>query len=221
MARRDHNFNIESLADLFNDAFSLILQLRQLRDFGDPGELRRQMKSLFVSAESRARRLDVNPRDVEDAKYAVVAFLDEVVLNSDWSYRDDWSSQPLQLEYFGTNLAGEEFFTRLDGLMKEQPGRGELLEVYFFCLALGFEGRYRVLGKERLRGLIADVQARLQALRGGSSALAPHWKPEKSGRMGAVAGIPVYLIPLLGIAGLVLILLLLDTLLGEELASLI
>jgi len=77
----------------------------------------------------------------EEALFAVCAWIDETVLCSEWSERDRWQDNQLQLVHFHTTNAGNEFFSRLNALAPEAlPVR----EVYAYCLALGFKGRYFV-----------------------------------------------------------------------------
>lgn len=42
----------------------------------------------------------------------------------------------------------------------------DLLELYYLCLALGFEGKYKLQGREQLRALIQDLGRDLQTRRG-------------------------------------------------------
>jgi type VI secretion system protein ImpK len=51
-----------------------------------------------------------------------------------------WAS--LCQEYFGEPNAGENFYSRLESLRHSNETRKrDLLEVYYLCLALGFQGR--------------------------------------------------------------------------------
>lgn len=211
---------VNTLADLFSDCFSLVLQLKQLKDYGDPAELRRQIGHLFAAAEAKGRRLEFDKADVEEGKYALVAFLDEVILNSEWLHKEEWSSQPLQLEYFGTHLAGEEFFTRLDKLTKEETARPEIIEVYYLCLTLGFEGKYRVLGRDRLRTLITDVHARLAQMHESSAqGLSPNWK-RPAETLGALGGrFPSWAPAAFCVVIVVLIIVLLNFVLSRDISS--
>jgi type VI secretion system protein ImpK len=62
-------------------------------------------------------------------------------MSSDWDHAADWGQEPLQVQYFGQFLAGEEFFHRLDALLG--GSNLEVLDVYFTCLCAGFRGMYR------------------------------------------------------------------------------
>ncbi|MDY7030304.1 MAG: DotU family type IV/VI secretion system protein [Thermodesulfobacteriota bacterium] len=73
------------------------------------------------------------------AKFAVCAWVDEAVLGSTWNGREKWQREQLQRFYYETVDAGELFFERLNSL---GPHQGDVREVYYLCLAMGFTGRY-------------------------------------------------------------------------------
>ncbi len=78
----------------------------------------------------------------ETAKFAVVAFIDEIILLSDWEHRHHWAHELLQKSHFSTSNAGELFFEKLDGLSSFDPGERDVREVFVYCLALGFVGKF-------------------------------------------------------------------------------
>lgn len=80
-----------------------------------------------------------DPEQWEQAFFPVCAWMDECILCSSWSEKDQWESAQLQRRYFNTTAAGEAFFSRLNALPPEER---EVREVYAFCLALGFRGQY-------------------------------------------------------------------------------
>jgi type IV/VI secretion system ImpK/VasF family protein len=79
------------------------------------------------------------PDEVEEARFALVAWADETILVSDWGGREEWLREPLQLQLFRTNRAGDEFYDHLAALRPEQ---NYAREAYFLCLCLGFQGGY-------------------------------------------------------------------------------
>lgn len=76
------------------------------------------------------------------ARYAAVAFIDEAILSSDWEHKETWKKDPLQLKYYETVNAGEEFFNKLSALSPMESVDKEIREVYYYCLMLGFCGKY-------------------------------------------------------------------------------
>jgi type VI secretion system protein ImpK len=103
------------------------------------------------------------PDDYDMARFAVCAWVDEVILNSPWQEKDHWKREQLQRLYYRTTDAGEEFFERLNRVGYHQR---DVREVYFLCLALGFMGRYCHPGDEFL---LAQVKSSNLKLLMGSS----------------------------------------------------
>jgi type VI secretion system protein ImpK len=142
------------LAGRFAPCLTLILKLRSTREFGDPATLRRRIKGFLQRAERDALSTGAAPEAVRSAKFAVVAFLDETILASDWSEKEAWVNTPLQLELYDRYDAGEVFFDRLQTILDAPERRAEELEVYYLCLALGFKGKYQIHEQERRRELL-------------------------------------------------------------------
>ncbi len=87
----------------------------------------------------------------EQGFFPVCALIDEFILVSEWKNKDKWAKYRLQIAYFNTTNAGEEFFERLNSL----DNSSEVREVYAYCLALGFKGKYfRRSDEGRLEDLI-------------------------------------------------------------------
>ncbi|MEM1128486.1 MAG: type IVB secretion system protein IcmH/DotU [Bacteroidota bacterium] len=168
----------ERLAEIMSPVFTLILQLRSAADFGDPDTLRQRIKGLLERCEREAQRSGASAREVSEAKFALVAFLDETILSSDWYYKDQWVANPLQLEVYNRYDAGDEFFVKLKPLMDQPQSMPEVLEVYYLCMTLGFKGQYLVHDQGELRLLIDDAARSLSRIPGfGASLLSPHGRP--------------------------------------------
>ena len=166
-----------ALARACRRGFSLILSLQGGRDYGEPDGLRRRIGEMFVALERETREAGVVAEDILTARFALTAFIDEVINRSDWSGRSAWSNRPLSLEYFNTNRAGEEFFDRLDAIRKRPDAHVDLLEIYLTCLTLGFEGKYALADPRQLQQLIESSARELEQVRGRPGALSPNWQP--------------------------------------------
>ncbi|MEM7412549.1 MAG: DotU family type IV/VI secretion system protein [Myxococcota bacterium] len=132
----------------------------------DAAGVRARLRGLLEDFMRHPAVQGVSPVDVEEARFALVAFADEMILRTEWPGRAEWLSEPLQLQLFHTNRGGDEFFERLSRLRAEQT---DAREVFFLCLAFGFEGQYAdreaerrsLLGQQfemlRVAGRAADV----------------------------------------------------------------
>ena len=117
---------------------------------------------------------DSAKNNLDDARFAVYAWVDEKMLNAQRADASAWMPLSLQYHYFSTTEAGQQFFARLtilldrlslaredaknpldlatrlelaQNLAKEQDGM-ELLRVFALCLLYGFRGR--LFGQEEL-----------------------------------------------------------------------
>jgi type VI secretion system protein ImpK len=163
-----------------SDVLSLILQLRNSRDLPAPDILQRRVLGLFETMMQNGREARIPEQDMIDSKFALAAFADEVIYNSTWPGKTQWLSNPLQLQFFQINTAGDTFFNNLDNL-HGQRGRAHVAQIYFLCLALGFQGKYRLRHQEQL-GAIAEGLGNFVALsEGGGEVLAPNAERKDAG----------------------------------------
>lgn len=171
---------ISRMTEAFSDLLMLGTYLKDTKDIGSPDHLRTRLHHLFHQADEAAKKHGVSSDTLDHARYAVAAYLDEMIINSRWTHREQWASRPLQYDFFGEYVAGEGFFKRLETIRRAFPLDTNLVEVYGLCLIFGFEGQYRLHERERLRGLIEDVTREIQAKRGDVPSLSPHGRrPEE------------------------------------------
>src|ERR1035441_1866257 len=86
-----------NLALIYQEILTAITRFRSNRQaVADAGSFRNQIKAAIGAAESEATRKGYAPDDVRLATFAVVAFLDESILNSNNPIFADWPRMPLQ-----------------------------------------------------------------------------------------------------------------------------
>lgn len=150
-----------TLLDLSSSLFSLVQSLRASSDFGEAEALRQRIATFFSALENEGIQAGAVREDLEAVKFALAVYLDEAILDSHWIRREEWRDRPLQHQFFGERRGGSLFFTRLDELRRQGDAKRPVLEVYHMCLILGFEGQYKLSGKEQLQGIIADLNNQL------------------------------------------------------------
>ncbi len=168
------------LALTLQEAFTAIVRLRSNRQVAANVEaFRAQMKHVLAAAEQEARRIGYAGDDVRYALFALIAFIDESVLNSAQPMFADWGRRPLQEEVFGGHTGGELFFQYLQQLLGRQDSEdlADVLEVYQLCLLLGFKGRYSVTHGSELQVIAGHVGQKIERARGRLGELSPRWRP--------------------------------------------
>lgn len=191
---------IGRLASAFQEPLTAVARVRGLRSApGDANAFRRNLKQLLVRASDQARADRYGDEATELAVYAIVGLIDAVVLESPGAMRDAWAARPLEEEVFGHHVAGEQFFSYLNDLLKRREGVevSDVLEVYLLCLYLGFEGRYAEGSGAELGSFIAATEQKIERIRGPRGALSeaalppamPAATPQSDDRIGRLMGV--------------------------------
>lgn len=163
------------------EPMTLATQLASARELPPPDVLQRRISMLFDQMHTKCREAGFTDEDANDAKYAIAAFADEQIFRSQWPGRHQWMGQPLQLLYFRENTAGEGFYRQMARL-QSQPQRAHVLEIYYLCLCLGFQGQYAVRGGEGIGPIVAQVALQLGAATGSGEVISPHGEPREAVR---------------------------------------
>jgi type VI secretion system protein ImpK len=166
----------ENLALLYQGLLTGIVRLQAQRQHISDGEtFRRRTKATLQEVEQVAVAAGYDGRDVKDTHFAVVAFLDSVVLHSKDPVRAEWERKTLQEELFGQTDAGVVFFEKLEHFRSRRDSEqlADILEVYLLCLLLGFEGRYSGGLRGELEGITQRTRMRIQDIRGRDRQISP------------------------------------------------
>jgi type VI secretion system protein ImpK len=168
----------ENLALHLQELFTAVVRLRARRqEVNNADVFRSQVLRSIKTAEDAARARGYTDEDVKLAIFAVVAFLDESLLNLRLPVFNDWVRRPLQEEMFGRHVAGEVFFDHLQELLERRDSEetADVLEVYYLCLLLGYLGRYSISSKGDLRILMEKTNDKIHRIRKSSGDLSPGW----------------------------------------------
>ncbi|MBN2037553.1 MAG: type IVB secretion system protein IcmH/DotU [Chitinispirillaceae bacterium] len=162
---------------LATDLFLIIIRMREAEDLGDPVSLRKLILHYLDLFKKNCVTAGLAEEAVNEAMYAIVALMDETVLTVPGACRDYWFGRPLQLELFGDNIAGEEFYHKLQKLLAQPEKKKDALEIYYLCLSLGFEGKYRIMNPEERSAIVEETGRKLRRAKiRVSSTLSPHGK---------------------------------------------
>ena len=127
------------LREIFTDmiAYVIFFEASCSKQPPSASELREKIVALANAQEERVKNSGLAVEAFREARFAVLAWVDETILNSNWPNQRQWHH--LMSSYYGTLNAGEEFFRHLEQL---PTSANDVREIYYLCLCLGFEGRY-------------------------------------------------------------------------------
>ena len=137
------------LTDCFMELVAYFAYFRKTVSTKQPpfDQVKADVIRLLSQSEDCLKKGLVTQDDYDQARFAICAWVDEVILSSPWERKNQWQRELLQRIYYNTADAGELFFERLNTLGLHQR---DVREVYYLCLALGFMGRYCHEGDEYL-----------------------------------------------------------------------
>jgi type VI secretion system protein ImpK len=102
----------------------------------NPHEERVRLRAILDQGEAIVGR----GREWQLSSYALVAWVDEMLVEASWAHREWWSNNVMERELFNTRECAERFFVNATEA-STLPQR-DTLEVYYVCVVLGFRGIY-------------------------------------------------------------------------------
>ena len=130
---------LNPLVEAANPILAAVPQIRHALRHPDPAGLRARLREQVDGFERSAIAAGIPDDQMQTARFALCALLDDSAAATPWGR--EWASLVKEIE--GQDDSAEQFFTRLDEMLAAPEGHVELLEFFYVCLALGFEGRYR------------------------------------------------------------------------------
>lgn len=161
-----------------NPLFELIVPMRYQISHPDIEQLRSLLILAVKEFELTARALMIDSEKIIVARYVLCSFLDETISSTPWGHGGVWASRSLLVAFHNEASGGENFFLILQRLSQSAHTNIDLLELMYLCLALGMEGRYRLLenGSTQLNILRERLLHLVQSQRGKfESELSLHW----------------------------------------------
>jgi type VI secretion system protein ImpK len=159
------------------ELLALGVRIPQSSNLAPPHELRQIILTALDTMVGRGRSRGFPDTDLAEARYALVAFLDEQINKSNWPGRNEWMGHPLQLELYREYTAGENFFKRMR-VLTQQGQFSPALEIYYLCLLLGFRGAFGASGDTRtLNGISDNARQRVAQAWPLTAKLAPRAEP--------------------------------------------
>jgi type VI secretion system protein ImpK len=141
----------EAFSDLVIPIFREVIKLRNSLSPGVQQSLedvRTQIRGWIDDAEKRSRNDDGLALEFAQAKYGVVAWVDEILTDSSWGDSVGWGSRKNILEWdlYGSQDRAWKFIEMAEESFKavsEARSSSDPLESYLLCIALGFLGDLR------------------------------------------------------------------------------
>ncbi|MGB0128920.1 MAG: type IVB secretion system protein IcmH/DotU, partial [Rhodocyclaceae bacterium] len=170
---------LNPLVDAAAELFCLVGRIRTTPACARADALRGRMADKVAAFDRAARVAGAANEQVVAARYAVCTLLDEMALSTPWGAESQWSRHSLLSQFHGETWGGEKFFLMVERILTEPARHLSLLEFMYVCIALGLQGKWRVLegGRERLKAIQDNLYRTIRGVRGDfERELAPRWR---------------------------------------------
>lgn len=162
-----------------NGLLNLIPQIRGMAANPDPAGFQQYLLEAMRVFERKAASAGVPMETVIGARYCLCTTIDEAAAQTPWGGGGVWPRYSLLVALHNETWGGEKFFQLLAKLVQTPKQHIDLLELMYYCLMLGLEGRYRVIddGRSKLETLKTRLLQVIESERGDrSAALSVHWR---------------------------------------------
>ncbi len=188
---------VNALVKAASPLLAAAIRLRGRMQMPDPDGLRRRIADAVRQFEERALATGLDTRSLRAARYALCATIDDLVLSTPWGSHSGWTAQSLTSLFHNEVSGGERFFEILEQMERELGRHGEVVELMYLCLSLGFEGKYRILprGAATLAEFRENLFRTLRQRRAEyERELSPHWRGAGAGFKPLKARIPPWVV---------------------------
>ena len=147
---------------LYNLSATLFAHLLSLSRLPKPDNLslfKGLLKQQIIQLSDKGKELDYPAAVVDKLCCLHCIVLDEFIIHSLWGEDAGWENNTLLSELFGLKNGGDLFFTITDKALRQANKMGNLLEIIYVFLQIGFKGRYRSRETEQLGVIIKTVKA--------------------------------------------------------------
>jgi type VI secretion system protein ImpK len=184
----------QTLVDLLHEGFYALFLIKNGSLPADAQALAKCMVSFLDDVDVKAKAQGIPLADLQTAKYAFCATVDEVALGLPEHQRNMWEQKTLQQRVCGNHHAGEHFYENLEDMRTRGRPHLQTLEVFQMCLLLGFKGKYALDGDDRISFLCARLGDEIARMRGTTRGFAPHALPPDQIAIKLSSGTPAWVL---------------------------
>lgn len=152
------------LLELSTPLLGLSVRIRNMGSYANVDELHSRLTNELANFQQEVTALGYDDATTLAARYCLCSMIDESVLSQPWGAESAWPERPMLSTFHNETWGGEKVFSILDRVLDEAHRFMDLLELIYFCISLGFEGKYHVMhnGQARLDALLYTVYQVLQ-----------------------------------------------------------
>lgn len=208
------NVIVESAIPLLNKAS----QMKYFQSKLPTSEILVGLKKDIEKFEEKAEEKGVRYETVKAARYCLCTLLDEFAAKNGWADQE-WAAYSLLVTFHNETWGGEQFFQLIDRVKQEPQKNINLIELMYYCLVLGYMGKYQVLNNGKVS--IENIKKQLEKIirqYGNNQSQELLLNNENKSNLLTKNGhhIPLWVLSIIGVASLLLIYAVLNWMLAQD-----
>lgn len=156
------------ILDIASPLLGLVVRLEGTEHYEHAEQLYAHVKTMILGMVEEVRQLEqCDEGDRVVFSYCLCCVIDEAVMTTPWGRDSPWKAESLLSAIHQETWGGEKFFSVLERLLDASEERYDLFVFLFWCLALGYRGKYasRTNGDAELEIWIDRLRKRVMNLR--------------------------------------------------------
>lgn len=130
------------LLNAASSLLTLIVQIRRTKTHANVPSLRAMVIEEIKNFERKASESGYPVRTIMAARYCLCTAVDEAVLNTPWGTQSIWVQESLLSLFQKETYGGERFYLILQDMLSNTRQNIDFVELVYFLLSLGFEGKF-------------------------------------------------------------------------------
>ncbi|WKD50018.1 type IVB secretion system protein IcmH/DotU [Microbulbifer spongiae] len=178
-ADRQVRNSLNPMVSAASKLLGVIIKLRTTMNHTNVPDLHKRLTREIQAFEREAKQLALTPESVLTARYLLCTVVDEMVLTTPWGTASGWSQHSLLSLFHKETFGGEKCFAILQRMLETPASHQELLELFYLCLSLGFQGKYRLVqrGHEQIEQIRDELYRTIEQHRPTMERdLSPRWQ---------------------------------------------
>ncbi len=163
---RGHSLN--PLLDAATPLFGLVIRARRMTDHDQIPQLYVRVRDEITVILEEIKQAGYDGPTQLAYSYCLCAFVDEAIMATQWGTHSIWAERSMLSVHHDETWGGEKFFTILSRMLQEPDKYQDMLELGYYCLGLGFRGKYGVQfdGAAQLQTIMRKLHDTLRNMRG-------------------------------------------------------
>ncbi len=163
---RGHSLN--PLLDAATPLFGLVIRARRMTDHDQIPQLYVRVRDEITVILEEIKQAGYDGPTQLAYSYCLCAFVDEAIMATQWGSHSIWAERSMLSVHHDETWGGEKFFTILSRMLLEPDKYQDMLELGYYCLGLGFRGKYGVQfdGAAQLQTIMRKLHETLRDMRG-------------------------------------------------------